>query len=303
MPSVDRLQSMAVFVATVDRGSLSAAAEVFNISPPMAGKHIRQLEERLGARLLTRTTRRQSLTEMGRVYLEQCRQILEQVQAAESGAAQLRSNAKGLLRINAPVSFGTVMLASALTRFLEQQPEVQVELILNDRVVNIVDEGFDVAFRIGVLTDSGLVARRLKDYGVMICAAPSYLHRYGTPQHPDELSEHQCLGFTHWSKKGGWALGRNEAPARGWPVSRFQSNNSLALRMAALEGFGIVMQHSVMLAGDVAEGRLVELLPNYCPPPRQVHLVYPRDRQPMPKLSRFIEFVLAEFGPAPAGHT
>lgn len=300
---MDRLQSMAVFVATVDRGSLSAAAEMFNISPPMAGKHIRQLEERLGARLLTRTTRRQSLTEMGRAYLEQCRQILEQVQAAESGAAQLRSSAKGLLRINAPVSFGTVMLASALTRFLEQQPEVQAELILNDRVVNIVDEGFDVAFRIGVLADSGLVARRLKDYGVMICAAPNYLRRYGTPQHPDELSQHQCLGFTHWSKKGGWALGRNEAPARGWPVSRFQSNNSLALRMAALEGFGIVMQHSVMLAGDVAEGRLVELLPAYCPPPRQVHLVYPRDRQPMPKLSRFIEFALAEFGPASAGHT
>lgn len=294
---MDRLQSMAVFVATVDKGSLSAAAEVFNISPPMAGKHIRQLEERLGARLLTRTTRRQSLTELGRVYLEQCRLILDQVQAAESGAARLRGSAKGLLRINAAVSFGTVMLAPALTRFLEQQPEVQVELILNDRVVDIVEEGFDLAFRIGKLADSGLVARRLKDYGVMICASPDYLRRYGTPHHPDELSEHQCLGFTHWSKKGGWALGRSETPARGWPVSRFQSNNSLALRMAALQGFGIVMQHAVMLAGDVAAGRLVELLPAYCPPPRQMQLLYPRDRQPMPKLSRFIEFALAEFGP------
>ncbi len=294
---MDRLLSMAVFVATVDKGSLSAAAEVFNISPPMAGKHIRQLEERLGARLLTRTTRRQSLTEPGRLYLEQCRLILDQVQAAESGAAQLRSTAKGKLRINAPVSLGTVVLAPALTRFLELQPEVQVELILNDRVVDIIDEGFDLAFRIGKLTDSALVARRLGDYRVMICAAPAYLRRHGTPRHPDELSEHQCLGFTHWSKKGGWALGRSETPARGWPVSRFQSNNSLALRMAALEGFGIVMQHAAMLADDVAAGRLVELLPAYCPPPRQVHMVYPRDRQPLPKLSRFLEFALAEFGP------
>lgn len=292
---MDRLQSMAVFVATVDKGSLSAAAEVFNISPPMAGKHIRQLEERLGGRLLARTTRRQSLTELGRVYLEQCRQILDQVQAAESGAARLRGGAKGMLRINAPVSFGTVVLALALTRFLTLHPEVQVELILNDRVVDIVDEGFDLAFRIGALADSTLVARRLKDYGVMICATPGYLSRHGTPQHPDELSAHQCLGFTHWSKNGGWALGRSTAPALGWPVSRFQSNSSMALRMAALEGFGIVMQHAVMLADDVAAGRLVELLPAYCPAPRQLHLVYPKDRQPMPKLSRLIEFALAEF--------
>ena len=294
---MDRLQSMAVFVATVDKGSLSAAAQVFNISPPMAGKHIRQLKERLGARLLTRTTRRQSLTELGRVYLEQCRQILEQVQAAESGAANLRATPRGLLRINASASFGTVMLAPALTRFLARNPEVQIDLTLNDRVVDIVDEGFDVAFRIGELADSGLVARRLKDYGVMICASPAYLARHGTPRHPDELSAHQCLGFTHWSKKGGWALGRSNAPPTGWPVSRFQSNSSLALRMAALEGFGIAMQHRVMLAGDVAAGRLVEILPSYCPPPHPMHLVYPQDRQPMPKLKRFIEFALAEFGP------
>ncbi len=293
---MDRFESMAVFVATVDKGSLSAAAEAFGMSAPMAGKHIRHLEERLGARLLTRTTRRQSLTEIGQAYLEQCRLILEQVRAAESCTQVLRASPRGKLRINAPVTFGAVMLAPALTHFLAQNPEVQVELTLNDRVVDLVEERVDVAIRIGTLADSGLVARPLQPYGVMICAAPAYLQRHGTPQHPEDLTDHQCLGFTHWSRRGGWTLGRTDTPPRGWPVSRFQCNNGLALRMAALEGFGIVMQSSVMLAGDVAAGRLVELLHGHLPPPQPMHIVYPKDRQPVPKLSRFVEFALAQFG-------
>lgn len=293
---MDRLQSMAVFVATVDKGSLSAAAQAFGMSAPMAGKHIRHLEERLGARLLTRTTRRQSLTEIGQSYLEQCRLILEQVRAAESGAQVLQAAPRGKLRINAPVSFGSVMLAPALTRFLEQNPEVQAELTLNDRVINLVEEGYDVAIRVGQLADSGLVARPLKAYGTMICASPAYLARAGTPTHPEDLVDHQCLGFTHWSRRGGWALGRTDTPPRGWPVSRLQCNNGLALRMAALEGFGIVMQPSVLLAGDVAAGRLVELLREHLPAPWPMNIVYLRDRQPTPKLSRFVEFVCGEFG-------
>ena len=293
---MDRLQSMAVFVATVDKGSLSAAADAFGMSAPMAGKHIRHLEERLGTRLLTRTTRRQSLTEIGKAYLEQCRVILEQVRAAESGTQLLHASPRGKLRINAPVTFGSVMLAPVLTRFLQQNPDVQVELTLNDRMVDLVEEGADVAIRVGTLADSSLVARPLKPYGVMICAAPSYLKRHGTPRHPEDLVDHQCLGFTHWSRRGGWTLGRTDTPPRGWPVSRFQSNNGLALRMAALEGFGIVMQSSVMLAGDVAAGRLVEVLHEHLPTPQPMHIIYPKDRQPVPKLSRFVDFVLAHFG-------
>lgn len=293
---MDRFESMAVFVATVDKGSLSAAAEAFGMSAPMAGKHIRHLEERVGARLLTRTTRRQSLTEIGQAYLDQCRLILEQVRAAESCTQVLRAGPRGKLRINAPVTFGSLLLAPALAHFLEQYPEVQAELTLNDRVVDLVEERVDVAIRIGTLADSGLVARPLKPYGMVICAAPAYLQRHGTPQHPEDLVDHQCLGFTHWSRRGGWTLGRTDTPPRGWPVSRFQSNNGLALRMAALEGFGIVMQSSVMLAGDVAAGRLVELLHGHLPPPQPMHIVYPQDRQPVPKLSRFVDFALAQFG-------
>lgn len=287
---------MAVFVATIDKGSLSAAAEAFGISPPMAGKHIRHLEERLGARLLTRTTRRQSLTEMGRAYLEQCRLILEQVRVAESGAQMLRATPRGKLRITAPVSFGSIVLAPALTQFLAQNPEVQADLILNDRQIDIVDEGVDIAFRVGDLPDSGLVARPLKPYGVLICATPTYLRQHGTPLYPEDLAHHQCLGFTHWSRRGGWTLGRTAPPPRDGPDSRFQSNNGMALRMAALEGFGIVMQYEGLLAGDVAQGKLVALLQAHLPEPQTMHLVYPKDRQPTPKLSRFIDFSLARFG-------
>lgn len=293
---MDRLQSMAVLVATVDKGSLSAAAEALGMSAPMAGKHIRHLEERLGARLLARTTRRHSLTEIGMTYVEQCRLILDQVREAESGTQLLRAAPRGKVRINAPVTFGSVKLAPALTQFLQQNPDVQVELTLNDRVIDLVEEGADVAIRIGPLADSSLVARPLQPYGVMICAAPSYLQRHGTPTHPEDLIDHQCLGFTHWSRRNGWTLGRTDTPPRDWPVSRFQSNNGLALRMAALEGFGIVMQSSVMLAGDVAAGRLVEVLHDHLPTPQPMHILYAKDRQPLPKLSRFVDYVLARFG-------
>lgn len=293
---MDKLESMAVFVATVDKGSLSAAAEAFKISAPMAGKHIRSLEELLGTRLLTRTTRRQSLTEIGRTYLEQCRLILEQVRLAESGTQRMQAAPRGLLRINSAVAFGSYALAPMLARFLNTYPQIQAELTLNDRVIDIVDEGYDVAFRIGTLADSSLVARRLADYRVTICAAPSYLAKAGTPTHPNDLSNHQCLGFSHWTRKGGWKLGRTDTPADGWPVSRLQSNHSAALRMAALEGFGVTMQYAGMLEDDITQGRLVRLMPDFEPPPLPMHLVYPKDRQPVPKLSHFIDYALQEFG-------
>ncbi|APW39141.1 LysR family transcriptional regulator [Rhodoferax koreense] len=293
---MDSLLSMEVFVAVVDKGSLTAAAEAFALSQPMVGKHIRHLEQRVGARLLVRTTRRQSLTEIGQLYYAQCRQILEQVRQAEAGTDALRLAPRGKLRINAPVSFGSVMLTPALTEFLTLYPEVQAELTLNDRVIDLVDEGYDVAVRVGTLADSGLVARVLRPYRMQICASPEYLARRGTPKAPTELLDHECLGFAHWPKSGGWLLDRDDQLVKSLPASRLLSNNGQALRVAALHGFGIVMQPSVLLAEDVAAGRLVPLLAEHLPAPMPMHLVYPRDRVPVPKLSRFIDFMLARFG-------
>lgn len=294
---MDKLRSMEIYVAVVDAGSFTAAAQRFEISPVMVGKHVAQLEERLGARLLTRTTRRQSLTEIGREYVEQCRAILAQIQAAESGAEAMHDSVRGRLKITAPVSFGSEWLAPAMTEYLARHPEVGLDLALNDRLVDIVEEGYDAAIRIGKLEDSGLVARPLRPYAMVICASPAYLKRHGKPRTPADLAQHECLDFMHWQQKTRWRL-KGGAYASGIPPARLRANNGQALRMAALHGFGIVMQAEVLLAQDIAAKRLVPILKDYVPTARPMHLVYPRDRQATPKLTSFIDFMLERFGPA-----
>ena len=296
---MDKLRSMEIFVAVVDAGSFTAAAEAFQISPVMVGKHIKYLEERLGARLLARTTRRQSLTEIGQQYAEQCRQILASIHAAERGAEAMRTAPRGKLKITAPVSFGSECIAPLMADYLDAYPEVSLELNLNDRMVDLVEEGFDAAIRIGALEDSGMVARPLRPYAMVICAAPAYLARHGTPRTPDDLARHECVDFMQWSRHMRWRLSGKEARHDGVTAeSRFRSNNGQALRMAALHGFGIVMQAEILMAGDIAAGRLVPLLADYVPAPRPMHLVYARDRQPTPKLTTFIDFLLERYGPA-----
>jgi DNA-binding transcriptional LysR family regulator len=302
--NMDKLRSMEIFVEVIDSGSFTAAAEHFGLSPVMVGKHIRELEERLGARLLTRTTRRQSLTEIGRQYGERCRQILADIAAAETGAEAMRAAPRGLLKVSAPVTFGSQLLAPAVADYLAQQAEVSIELVLNDRVVDMVEEGIDVSVRIGDLDDSSLVARPLMPYRMQICASPDYLARAGVPQTPADLTRHQCLDYLHWSRHLRWKLGRRDGEASreqaDVPASRFRSNNGQALRMAALRGYGIVMQAEMLLDEDIAAGRLQPLLQDYLSQPRAMHLLYPRDRRPTPKLTSFVDFMLARFGVRPA---
>lgn len=287
---------MAIYARVVEKGSLAAAAEEFGISPTMAGKHLKALEARLGGRLLNRTTRRQSLTELGREYYERCKQILAEVEAAEDSASHLQAVPRGVLRVNAPVSFGNQRLAPALAAYLAQYPEVDVDLALNDRVVDLVDEGFDAAIRIGPLVDSGMVARPLAPYRVLVCASPGYLSRHGTPAAPKDLAGHNCLGFSYWTVRDKWRLIGPEGSETVSIKGRLQANNGQALRMAALQGLGIIMQPEVLVSEDLAAGRLVRVLPEYEAPTRPMHLVYLPDRRPTPKLRSFIEFVLARFG-------
>jgi DNA-binding transcriptional LysR family regulator len=284
---------MEVFVAVVDAGSFTAAAEMFAMSPVMVGKHIRQLEEKLGARLLARTTRRQSLTEIGRQYAERCRQILADIKAAESGAEAMRSTPRGTLRISAPVSFGTQRLAPAMTDYLAAHPDVSLDLDLSDRMIDLVEEGYDAAIRIGELRDSTLVARPLTEYRMMLCASPEYLKQAGTPKTPEDLAHHQCLDFAPLNRRVRWNLNGTESE---FPASRFRSNQGQALRMAALRGYGILLQSEALLGEDVASGRLVPVLEDYLPAPRPVSLVYPRDRLATPKMTTFIAFMLERFG-------
>ena len=294
---MDKLRSMEILVAVVDAGNFTAAASAFNISPVMVGKHIAQLEATLGARLLTRTTRRQSLTEIGAQYVDRCRAILAQIAAAETGAEAMRSVPRGRLKITAPVSFGTEWIAPAMTDYLRQHPEVSLDLSLSDRTVDLVEEGYDAAIRIGRLEDSTMVARPLFDYAMAICASPAYLEKHGTPQTPDDLERHECLDFMAWSLNMRWRL-QGQTGNRNIDASRFRANNGQALRMAALQDFGLVMQAEVLLAQDIAAGRLVQVLCDYMPAARPMNLVYPRDRQATPKLTTFVDFIVERFGPA-----
>ncbi|MBB5367614.1 MULTISPECIES: LysR family transcriptional regulator [unclassified Janthinobacterium] len=295
---MDKLRSMEIFVAVVDQGSFTAAADSFRISPVMVGKHVKYLEQRLGTRLLTRTTRRQNLTEIGQQYVEQCRQILAQIAAAETGAEAMRATPRGKLKISAPVSFGSERIAPLMADYLTAYPDVSLELNLNDRMVDLVEEGYDAAIRIGALEDSSMVARPLRHYAMVICASPDYLARHGTPRTPDELLQHECVDFMQWSRHMRWRLSGKEARHDSAPAeSRFRSNNGQALRMAALHGFGIVMQAEILLADDIAAGTLVPILQDYVPAPRLMHLLYPRDRQPTPKLTTFIDFIMERYGP------
>ncbi|QGZ39372.1 DNA-binding transcriptional LysR family regulator [Pseudoduganella flava] len=292
---MDKLRSMEVFVAAVEAGSFAAAAERCGMSAVMVGKHIRALEQMLGAALLTRTTRRQALTEIGRRYADQCRAIRAQIDEAQSLAESMRTAPRGLLKVTAPVSFGARWLAPAVTDYLRLHPDVTVDLNLNDRTVDLVEEGFDVAVRIGPLPDSTLVARPLRPYGMAICASPAYLKKHGRPRTPADLAQHECLEFTGWLPQARWKL-KGERDGRLVRPGRFCANSTAALRMAALNGFGIVMQAEVILADDIAAGRLVPLLRNYLPSPRPMHLVYSRDRRATPKLTTFVDFLLERFG-------
>lgn len=303
---MDKFVSMEVFVAVVEAGSLTAAAERYEISSAMVGKHIRSLETLLATRLLTRTTRRQSLTEIGRQYYEQCRRILADVKAAESLAEAMAAAPRGVLKVTAPLTYGVEVLAPAMTDYLSAWPELTLELDLSNRVIDLVEEGFDASVRIGHFPDSSFVARPLKPYRMRACASPDYLARMGTPLTLADLAQHECLGFLHWGREGVWRLGGNPANAAAahdtgtadgpLRAGRFRANNGQALKVAALRGFGLVLQPEALLAREIASGELVSVLEAYLPPGSPVHLVYPRDRHATPKLTSFIDFVMERFG-------
>jgi len=287
---------MEVFVRVAERGGFSVVAEELGISPTMVGKHIRYLEDRLGVRLLHRTTRRQRLTEAGIVYVRQCEQLLAGVEQAESGVRDLRRTARGVLRISSPVTFGSQCLAPALASYLDENKEVSVELTLNDRAADLVDEGIEAAVRIGELEDSGLIACPLQPYRTLLCASSDYLAQHGTPKKPADLSRHNCLGFKYWDRRSRWRLIGKEGEALVRVRGNFTVNHGQALRAAALAGLGIVMQPEILFTEDLAAGRLVRVLPKYSPPARPMHIVYLPERHPTPRLRAFIDFVVSRFG-------
>ena len=291
---MDKLRGMETFVAVVECGSFTGAAARLEMSAVMGGKYIALLEGQLGTRLLERNTRRQSLTDAGRVYFDEARRVLEQVANAERSVERLRLAPAGTLRVSAPVSFGASIIAPLTASFLQAWPEVRVELDLTNRMVDLVDEGIDLAIRIGDIQRTDLVAKYLAPYRMAICAAPDYLVRHGTPQTPADLAGHQCLSHTVWTARNEWRLPGAAEEVRWKRDAVLRCNDGYALRMAAVAGAGLLLQPEVLLAEDLANGRLVRILQNYTPEPRPIHLLWRQDLRPLPKLTRFVEHLLKE---------
>lgn len=293
---MDRLKSLEVFLRVVEKGGFSAAAEVFDISPTMVGKHIRALEDRIGGRLLNRTTRRQSLTELGRTYYKRSKQLIADFEAIEGTVNEMRAAPRGVLRVNAPISFGSMQLVPALRAYLDRYPEVEIDLTLSDRVVDLVEEGYELAIRGGVLGNSGLVARKLAPFRLVTCASPDYLKRHGVPKAPRDLLDHNCLEFAHGSSGRRWHFHGRSGKQTIQIKGNLKINNGAALREATLSGLGIIMQPEALVADDIAAGRLVQVLPNFQSASRTLHIVYLPDRRLSPKLRSFIDFMVERFG-------
>lgn len=293
---MNKLAGMEMFVRVVECGSFAAAAEASGVSATMVAKHIAAIEQRLGARLLHRTTRRQQLSDVGHLYYERCKQALAEVALADASASELQAAPRGRLRLVAPVGFGSHMVP-VLAEYMASHPEVSMELTLDNRAPSLADGGFELGILVGEPTEPGVVARPLRHYRRILAASPAYLERHGHPAHPDELVHHQCLGLSYWRRSDRWRLvGPDGATCTVNVQGHFTANQGNALRIAALSGIGIALQPEPLLADDLAAGRLHPVLPGWSLTPSPMYLIYAQDRRPTAKLRSAIDFLLARYG-------
>lgn len=297
---MDRLTCIKVFVTAVEEGSFAAAARRFGMSAAMAGKYVSAIETELNARLLQRTTRRLSLTDVGQVYFERCKRILEAWDEANCEASDAQGTARGVLRIAAPVTFGAMHLGNVLANYLEAHPHVNIEVSLSDRYVDLLEAGVDVAVRIGRLPDSGLIARRLAPCRMVICASPDFLRRHGTPRSPEDLREAPRLTFSEAVSVDDWTL--IDAEQRAHVISgpsRMSANNTQMLLAAALAGAGVVYGPTFVFGEHLARGELVELLPDYRASELTIQAVFPSARHMSVKVRHLLDYLAAAFGDVP----
>ena len=296
---MDRLKQIESFVSVATKGSLTAAANAEGVAPAVIGRRIDGLEERLGVKLLVRTTRRITLTHEGSAYLENCQRVLADLANAEASVSAGGVKASGHLRVTAPAGFGRRHVAPLVPRFAELHPEVSVSLNLSDRVVDIVHEGFDCAVRVGDLPDSSLVSLRLADNRRLCVATPAYLKRHGTPAHPNELARHQCLSLSSdASQTRGWAFSVDGEIVHLKPSGRMDCSDGQVLHDWCLAGHGIAWRSTWEVERQVAEGRLVRLLDEFSAPPNGIFAVFPQRRHLPLRVRLWIDFLKHSYGDA-----
>lgn len=292
---MDRFLEMQTFNAVVETGSFVAAAELLQLSKAAVSRHVVELEKRLGIRLLHRTTRRLSLTSEGQVFYARGKEVLAELAAVETEVTARRESVSGLLRINVPFTFGIAHLAPLWGLFREQHPQVTLDVTLSDRVVDLVEEGYDLAIRIAALETSSLVSRRLTTTRMTLCASPEYLRRHGTPRHPSELAGHQVIAYSYLATRDDWHFdgpeGRVVVTTRPW----MRTNNGETCRAAALAHQGVILQPGFVVDAELAAGRLVELLPEYRSTEIGIYAVYPSRKHLSAKVRVLIDFLAAHF--------
>lgn len=298
---MDKFGEMVAFVRAVDEGGFSAAARALNVTPSAVSKLIGRLEDRLGARLLNRSTRRLSLTEEGRAFHERCTHILADIDEAEQAVTRLHARPSGTLRVNAAAAFTTYQVVPLLPEFMTRYPLIHLELTVGDRVVDLVEEGADIGIRIGARSDSTLVSRLLAEDHRLIVAAPSYLQRRGVPQTPGDLLDHNCLMWSgQQSFLNEWPFTGANGPYTMSVTGDAEVNNGETLYEMTVAGLGISRLAEFRVAADVRTGRLVTLLSDVNrPEPLPIHAVYPHRKHLSPKVRAFIDFLVEKLTPVP----
>ena len=292
---MDRFEAMRVFAAVVDAGSFVAASDALPMSKAAVSRHVAELESHLGVRLLNRTTRRLSLTPEGEVFHARCKEVLASVDEAEAEITSRSGEANGLLRVNAPFTFGLLHLAPLWMAFMASHPKLTLDVTLSDRVVDLVEEGFDMAVRIARLPDSSLVSRQIASTRLVLCASPTYLRQHGTPRHPAELAQHQVAAYSLFSMGDHWAFTGPRGPVSVKVSPRLRCNNGDTCRLAALRHQGIVLQPSFLVGPDLQAGTLVELMPEFKSIELGVYVVYPSRKFVAPKVRLLIDFLVEAF--------
>ncbi len=288
---MDKFLEMQTFAAVVDAGSFIKAADSLAMSKATVSRYVGDLESRLGVRLLHRTTRRLSLTEEGQVFHARCKELLSGVDEAEAEITAGNADARGLVRVNAPVSFGIRHLAPLWGEFMALHPMVSLDVTLNDRQVDLVEEGYDLAIRIAALPNSTLVSRRLSTTRLVLCASPQYLAKRTIPRHPSELAEHAIIAYSYWSTKDEWHFEGPQGKVSVRTQPRIHTNNGDTCRAVALAHQGVILQPTFLIGEDLAAGTLVELMPEFKSFEAGIHAVYPTRKHVAPKVRVLIAFL------------
>jgi DNA-binding transcriptional LysR family regulator len=292
---MDRFQEMKVFAAVVEAGSFTGATHILDMSKAAVSRYVGELEERLGLRLLHRTTRKLSPTTEGEIFYARCRELLDNLDEAEAEVTSRTGEATGLLKVNVPVTFGLMHLAPLWPAFLARYPKLAIDITLSDRVTDLVEEGFDIAVRIGQLSASSLISRKLASTRMVLCASPEYLQRRDGPHHPAELLHHDVISYSLFSTGENWSFTGPDGEAAVKVTPRVRTNSGDTCRAAALQHLGIILQPTFIVGADLAQGALQEIMPGYRSAELGIHAVYPSRKFVSPKVRLLIDFLVEAF--------